>query len=78
MESDRRKGSLNNSSGKGAWGNQKIITVAGGQFRKADGERAMGIDWMSKDELCQAIPPAYAEFIGRAALQYINGSEKAA
>jgi DNA (cytosine-5)-methyltransferase 1 len=26
---------------------------------------AMGIDWMSRDELSEAIPPAYTEFIGR-------------
>jgi len=25
---------------------------------------AMGIDWMRRDELAQAIPPAYSEFIG--------------
>ena len=25
---------------------------------------AMGIDWMKRDELTQAIPPAYTEFIG--------------
>ncbi len=24
----------------------------------------MGIDWMNRDELSQAIPPAYTEFIG--------------
>jgi DNA (cytosine-5)-methyltransferase 1 len=30
--------------------------------------KAMGIDWMVRDELREAIPPAYAEFIGRQAL----------
>lgn len=72
MVNDRRKGSRNNSSAKGAWGKQKIITVAGGQFRKADGERAMGIDWMRKDELAESIPPAFTEFIGRQLLQVIE------
>lgn len=32
----------------------------------------MGIDWMDWDGLREAIPPAYAEFIGRAALAHIN------
>lgn len=30
--------------------------------------RAMGIDWMSRKEISQAIPPAYSEFIARAFL----------
>jgi DNA (cytosine-5)-methyltransferase 1 len=66
MINDRRKGTLNASSSRGAWGTkQPIVTVAGGQFKKADGERALGIDWMNKDELAQAIPPAYTEWIGQ-------------
>lgn len=31
----------------------------------ADWKRAMDIDWMSRDELAQAIPPAYTEWIGK-------------
>jgi DNA (cytosine-5)-methyltransferase 1 len=29
------------------------------------GSEAMGIDWMTRHELTQAIPPAYSEFIAR-------------
>jgi DNA (cytosine-5)-methyltransferase 1 len=35
---------------------------------KAGWEAAMGIDWMNRDELAQAIPPDYATFIARAFL----------
>lgn len=31
-------------------------------------QRAMGIDWMPLDKLSQAIPPAYAEYLGKHAL----------
>ena len=37
--------------------------------------RAMGIDWMERRELTQAIPPAYSEFIGRQFLRGGNDGE---
>lgn len=30
----------------------------------ARGREAMGVDWMNRDELSEAIPPAYTEFVG--------------
>lgn len=49
------------------------ITVAGKNYPLDDGKIAMGIDWMaSRDELSEAIPPAYTEFIGRQILEVVN------
>lgn len=42
-----------------------FITCVGHNFKAADGCIAMGIDWMTRAELAQAIPPSYTEFIGR-------------
>jgi len=39
---------------------------------------AMGIDWMNREELSQAIPPAYGEFIARAAIAHITSLREAA
>lgn len=33
-------------------------------------QEVMGIDWMTRPELSQAIPPAFSEFIGRAVLAF--------
>ena len=40
--------------------------AAGRKNNIAKGRRAMGIDWMTRDELSESIPPAYSEFVGRA------------
>lgn len=36
---------------------------------------SMGIDWMDRRELAQAIPPAFTEFIGKQMMQYIRSRE---
>jgi DNA (cytosine-5)-methyltransferase 1 len=49
-----------------------MVCVAGHNFQADEGYQAMGIDWMtSREQLAQAIPPAYSEFIGRAALRMV-------
>ena len=35
---------------------------------------AMGLPWMTREELTNAVPPAYTEFIGRQLIQRIAGS----
>lgn len=37
----------------------------------ADYRACMGIDWMNRDELSQAIPPAYTEFVGNRLMEQV-------
>ena len=43
----------------------------------ADWRVVMGIDWMTRDDLAQAIPPAYTEFIGGYLLAAMRQEEAA-
>lgn len=61
----RPTGNGNMTMGYYNHGEYGLVTIAGHTFTRAVGARAMGIDWMTRDELCEAIPPAYTEFIGR-------------
>lgn len=45
---------------------------------KAAWSAAMGIDWMTNREMAEAVPPAYAEHIGRAALAVLEARRAAA
>ncbi|KKM60879.1 hypothetical protein LCGC14_1537420 [marine sediment metagenome] len=42
------------------------------QFSTDQRREAMGIDWMSGDELSQAIPPAYSEYIGTQLMKVLH------
>lgn len=48
-----------------------FITCAGHNFQASSGKIALGINWMTRDEMAQAIPPAYTEFIGAHLLKVI-------
>lgn len=50
----------------------EIITCVGHNFQAKSGRIAMGIDWMTRDEIAQAIPPAYTEWIGKQLLQHLR------
>lgn len=56
------------------------ITIAGkggARGTKQQWMDAIGIDWMCVEELAQAIPPAYTEYIGRQLLQALNHDHQA-
>lgn len=59
----------------GGHGRDRRRTVNTQDYSTADRRAAMGIDWMTSMELSQAIPPAYGEFIGRAARQCLTGDQ---
>lgn len=48
-----------------------VQVTGGGNCTVANARDAMGIDWMTKNELNEAIPPAYTEHIGGQLLAHI-------
>lgn len=49
----------------------KFITVTGSVSPISKAKTAMGIDWMNRYELTQAIPPAYTEWIGKQMMEIV-------
>jgi len=50
----------------------EFMHVVGNFTGAQDGRDAMGIQWMTRDELREAIPPAYTEYIGAALLEHMT------
>ncbi len=66
-----RKWTTNAYRGMSSFEHAQLINVCGANFILADARKAMGIDWMSRKEIAQAIPPAYTEYVGRLLMDYL-------
>lgn len=52
-----------------------VQVTGGGNCTLAAAKEAMGIDWMNKNEINEAIPPAYTELIGRQLIRQMRLAE---
>ena len=53
-----------------------VQVTGGGNCSVAAARQAMGIDWMTKGELNEAIPPAYTRFIGRELMLHLFNTKQ--
>lgn len=53
-----------------------VQVTGGGNCSVRNARDAMGIEWMTKNELNEAIPPAYTEFIGRQLAAHILRTQR--
>jgi DNA (cytosine-5)-methyltransferase 1 len=52
--------------------NRRHGSSAGRKNKLDVGKQAMGIDWMTRGELSESIPPAYSEFLGKQVIAYLE------
>lgn len=55
-----------------------VQVTGGGNCSVANAKDAMGIDWMTKGELNEAIPPLYTEYLGQQLLAEVEKSRRGA
>lgn len=58
-------------------GAQRVGANVGHAAGVHDAREAMGLPWMTRDEITQAIPPAYTRFIGERAMRLISDERMA-
>lgn len=64
--------------GEGARDSRRKFDRGHPDFTVEDARAAMQVSWMTLAELCQAIPPAYGEHLGRQLLTIIEAKRRAA
>jgi len=52
-----------------------VQVTGGGNCTVAAARAAMGIDWMNKNEINEAIPPAYTRFVGQQLIRHLSSAE---
>ena len=52
-----------------------VVQVYGNAGGKHEWPGAMGIDWMTYDEIAEAVPPAYTEWIGTQLIEQMDSDE---
>lgn len=63
------------ASAAGHFEEETFISVAGHCSPISLAEAVMDIDWMSREELAESIPPYFSEYIGKQAIKYLEAAQ---